>query len=692
LTAIIADGTLGADGGRHKQLRQKESTWQRASGCGQSPLRHSICGSRALPADAAEPVPRTGPLQSGICQREWISYQVTGRGLFGNQVRTVDIPAAVSDADARRAIDRLIERHEVLRTTFHSDGEGQPTQAVRPSSPAPPGIDGQTTGESLEAFDDRPFRLTTEWPIRFCTIPGGVTGRQLRVVVAHIAADHAAMEILAEELRELLAAPAESWQSVLPDPAPQPLDLARYEHSEPGRQAKDRALAHWRRELSTVPAGLFPIPVLRRDPWFVLAKLRSRAADLALDRIAARCGAPATSVLLAALGSALAVHCGQDVIPLQLTWSSRVSSRTHQMVASIFRDLLVRIDVSGRPTFSAAVGQAEREILRGGRRSGFDVLEYLELEATISVERGTLFRSDSFVNIRLPHVPVGEPVTQPTDAGHLDRLLEETDFSVRRQDHTVYKGAMWLSVHPDDGRLGIFVSADESVLDTVAIERLLRAVELILVRGAGTADLTFDQIEGLAGGGRQARDERWVLVDHSWVHLDVISRLMLRHPALSSADVFVDDVRGEARLTGYAATADRTLDPAGLRDFLLSVLEPRHAAMAPHDFVLCRSTDATPRDRAEWAALEIFAAGDGRHPRHIPPDGAAQQALHGAIVRANGLDQVSLAESYVAVGGRCHQVPRVVAALERAGFTGIGPDDFRRPCSLAALARSLTGI
>jgi hypothetical protein len=693
--AAVSAGEGGADLGEDPGAGARPDPWQDPAG----------------PA-----VQRAGPIQTGLCQREWISHQVYGHGLFGNQRVALEVPTATTEAGVAWAVDQLVERHEVLRTTFHADADGRPVQtAWQPRPVAVHAYDRAEHGSPEEFWEwlcEPPFRVAAEWPVRFGFVPGIPGAQQLIFAVSHLAADYGAFEILIADLATLLAAAPARRAPTLPDPGPQPIDQAEYEQSEQGRQANDRGLDHWRGKLSGLPAGLFPVPELRPDAWFVHALIRSPAADLALGQLAISCAASPSSVFLAALSTALAIRCGQDSIPLRFTWASRATPSTRRMVAALFRDLLVGIDLSGRPALSDVVRRIQREMMTGGRWADVDVLQFRELEARVSLDRGIRFRSDTFVNLRPLESALTKAAASHATPGHLNELLAQTGVSVNRYERTDYKGNLWISADSTEQGLVIFASADESALPAQDVEQLLRAVELILVRAATAGGLSFDEAERLAGGRWKPPDGRWALAEGSWVHLDVIESLLREHPAVSSAGVFADTIDAETRITGYVTTATPALEPADLRDFLLSVMDLRHAAAAPHHFVICRQPDpdggtgpdaaagpepgtesgipaAATRTRQTWAMRQVLNAGDGLGRRIVPPTDPAQRAMHEAVARANQPADISLADNYVVGGGRLHQVPRVLALLGELGFTGVDPDDFGRPCSLSALATRL---
>ncbi|MDT0266590.1 condensation domain-containing protein [Streptomyces sp. DSM 44915] len=638
---------------------------------------------------------RTGPLQSGICQLEWVLHQATGRGKFVNLDRWLTLPDEVTVADARWAVDQLVARHEVLRTTFHADAEGRPAQTVWPPRPAtvavpePGGDPAAFATELIEAL----FDVGREQPIRCGVVPGPPGAGRLLLVVCHLAADNATMEILAEDLAALLAGAARRTNT-LPPPGPQPLDLALRETSERGRLASGRAIAHWERAMTEAPAGLLPGGV--RDPaaGTVHAQLNSRAADLALAQLAPRLGVSPPAVTVAALYGVLAARCGLDVVATHFTWAARAGRQTRRMAGAVFRDILLCLDLTDRPTFAEVARRAERAILLAAHHASYDVLEYHEREGRVGFARGNPVRTKRYLNCWLPSVPVGKPADGPLTTAELLALRPDSALESWHSPDSRYANDLYTCVAPHEGRLMILAAADGSLLDQSATTALVRAVEALLAHAAGEGDLDFGRMTELAGGRWTPPSASWRRIAHSWVDLDRIEELLRAHPAVLAASVRASGPGDLARLTARVATRDTGLTATALRTFLLARLANEYGAMCPHHFVVhladAAGTDPPATDTGDgWSGWPVLTAGSGVGGPPVAPAGERESALHAAVRRANDLPAVSMADSYLAAGGRLYLLPRVCAALADAGYTGLGPADFHTVEPLTALAARL---
>ena len=142
----------------------------------------------------------------------------------------------VLDIEAlQRALEAVMERHEVLRTNYAAD-EGNPIQLVSPDVTFPlPQIDLHNI-EKLSGIPRRfwicrgeaakPFDLAHDRLIRGMLLPSGILRADTgSAVMHHIVSDRWSKEILARDLTELYDAFRERRPSLLP---PLPIQYADY--------------------------------------------------------------------------------------------------------------------------------------------------------------------------------------------------------------------------------------------------------------------------------------------------------------------------------------------------------------------------------------------------------------------------------------------------------------------------------
>lgn len=602
-------------------------------------------------------VRRAGPLQSGICQLEWMSYRSGAHGLFPNIWRVVAVPEGLPDEAVSAVVGDLLRRHEVLRTTFDADEAGRPRQSAHETVLAT--LPRLADEHSRSRFVETPFDVATQPPIRF----GRTANGDLIFAVAHIAADEAAAETLVAELTELLAARHQRRPARLGADVPQPIDRALHERGH-GRPRVESALRHWTGTLRDFPASALPVSRGRPGADVVFADLESPAATRALAILHHTYAASPASVFIAAVYTALAIQYDRAQLGLSLTWSFRELPDTGEMIASVFRDMPLLVDVGGQPSLSEVLRRVRKAILVGGRHMGFDVLEFHEGAGRVEAERGTFLAGPEAVSCRFDGIDweASHPGVDPR------ALLTRSRVTVGRMNEFHNLCNLFVSASPVEGRLQIHAAIDEAIAGDRDVVGLVRLIEAILVHASAAGDLAYPEAEALAPE-RWRPGARWTRIGGVWVDLDFLADRLREHPAIHGAEVRED----QGVVTAHV---DADLEPWELRDFLLSTDNGRCAMASPHHFVVRRADGRT-------------VAGSGAQRPARAPRGPAEQALMRAVAEANGLVGLTMAGTYLTVGGRLHHGPRVLSLLWDNGFDGISVADLRRPTSLVALAGRL---
>lgn len=291
------------------------------------------------------------------------------RATSANLQRAWPLPAGVTVAGVRRALDALEDRHESLRTGYVRRGEpgADIEQVVWPAA----GVEARTvTGRppaSVAAtLASTPFALDHERPMRVAVVVRAGVPTHLALCVHHMAADGAGLDVLHHELQQLLAGVA------LDGPAPRCRDIAREQReSKAARSRGQAALGHWQRALAA--AG----PPAPRDGdgrgevhW---TRLRSRPGLEAAREVAARTGTSVHSVVLAAYCRALLARSGAARLLVGVIAGNRNDDRGRALVSTLNQLVpLVVEEVPGEP-FDDRVRRLHRGVLLAYRHGCFDV-------------------------------------------------------------------------------------------------------------------------------------------------------------------------------------------------------------------------------------------------------------------------------------------------------------------------------
>lgn len=288
-----------------------------------------------------------------------------------NWVFTVEVPAEVSVADVRVAVDRLAERHGVLRTTYDVSDPARPTQLVRQLAELPLDFEAVTL-ESAAAVEQAsarirltPFDLRAERPYRALLVdsPGA---RTLLICKNHIAVDAWSMELLSAELTLML----NGDDHALPAPSEDLCLLAREQHSAAWQRRREASERHFRTVLST-PAARFR----ESDPaqgtlqgYFESARLCTAANQLARESRVSL-----SSVLISAYARAVSQQCTDFPVRLALMSSNRFGARWAGLISSMNQLISIPLEPEENCLRQPALEALQAQSLRAYRLAMHDV-------------------------------------------------------------------------------------------------------------------------------------------------------------------------------------------------------------------------------------------------------------------------------------------------------------------------------
>ncbi|MGW3816945.1 condensation domain-containing protein [Streptomyces sp. NPDC005046] len=273
-------------------------------------------------------------------------------------------------ARLRTAWDALAARHETLRSTYRIE-DGQLTQIVAPSVQLPLETTDAKPGEYpdlVRAEVDLPFRLESAPPIRMRLLRFGPDDHAVLVVVHHMVGDGRTLELLVRDLWAFYLGEGES----LPE-LPTRFAEAAQRHRELIAGPRGVELtAYWTERLAGAEPALLPSDRTPADT----PRPRGRAVDIAmpepvfeaLSRLAARRRTTLNTVGLAAFQLLLSRRSGQRDLCLRAPVSYRDTTDVQDLVADFSNDVVIRVDLSGDPTYAEVLDRVEDATREGFAR------------------------------------------------------------------------------------------------------------------------------------------------------------------------------------------------------------------------------------------------------------------------------------------------------------------------------------
>jgi amino acid adenylation domain-containing protein len=327
-------------------------------------LVHSLVGGGALD-EAEAPARPAGPPLSVAQERLWsVLRRDPGAAYFG-VTRALRLRGPLDEAALEHALQRLVERQAVLRTTCR-DVDGRPEQRVEPPGPVPlTRIDVRRTPDPALAAREhaaaearRPVRLDAAPLLRATLVDLGPDDRVLVLATHLFAADGWGMRLLWRDLGALYAG------APLPALATSYAAYARDERLPHEEARRTKALDWWRSRLR----GLAPLRLGSGTPARSLAgrKLEvalSPEATERLRRLAREENATLFVAVLAALAAELGARGGTDDLAVGTIVSNRRRSGAEDLAGNFGNNVALRLDLSGAPSFRQLVGRARETAL-----------------------------------------------------------------------------------------------------------------------------------------------------------------------------------------------------------------------------------------------------------------------------------------------------------------------------------------
>ena len=264
----------------------------------------------------------------------------------------------------QRAIDAVVERHEILRTTY-SVIAGRPMQVVQPLHESCVRI--VDLSNLSDRRDDaiqqlvlqewrRPFDLANDIMVRATIARLGDEDHLFLMIGHHISWDGWSKGVVYRELNALYPAFAAGQDPQLPQPTIQYADFAEWQRRWLGAGAFNHQLEYWRGKLGGA-APLLELPTDRprpavqthhgaRDSLWMSTELGDR-----LESLSGELHGTLFMTLLAAVYVLLHRYSGQDDIVIGTPIAGRNRTELENLVGYFTNALPLRTDCSGDPTF-----------------------------------------------------------------------------------------------------------------------------------------------------------------------------------------------------------------------------------------------------------------------------------------------------------------------------------------------------
>jgi amino acid adenylation domain-containing protein len=317
------------------------------------------------------------PLSFGQ-QRLWFVNQMDPESAAYNMPRAVHIRGALNREALRRALDTIVARHEVLRTTY-TLVDGRPMQVIgEPRAVVMPLIDLRESPDAereeelqrlILADTRRPFDLSSDLMLRAALFQLGEDAHVLLLVTYHIASDRWSAGVLFRELAAAYRALASGDPLILPELPIQYTDFAVWQRQRFQGEVLANLLSYWKQQLGSYSSVLAlptdrPRPAIQTYRGAIQSIALSAPLTESLKSLGQKEGATLYMTLLAAFQALLYRYTGQEDIAVGSPIAGRTRVETEELIGFFVNTLVLRTDLSGNPTFRELLGRV-REVALG---------------------------------------------------------------------------------------------------------------------------------------------------------------------------------------------------------------------------------------------------------------------------------------------------------------------------------------
>jgi|GEM_PF-6801778 len=509
----------------------------------------------AQPAIPRLPRRRSVPM-SYAQQRLWMIDQLEP----GNAAYTCPVPVrlrgALDTTALRAAIEDVVARHDVLRTTYGIDG-GVASQFVHDNVDVPFVVhdfralsrDAAEAAVDRVLLDDanRPFDLARGPIVRAELIRLAADEHVLMIDVHHIANDHWSIRVLFQELSRRYNQLVGRTADDLPPLLIQYADYAAWQRQRIEGDFGARQLAYWREALTgmtpaDLPADRARPPVLSPRGGTMALRLDAPLVER-LRALARQESATLFMVLLAAFMTILARYTAQEDVAVGCSVTGRDRAEVEPLIGFFVNTIVLRASVEETMTF--------RELLRRVRGVALGAYAHADYPFDLVVKEINPIRSAG----RIPLVPVMFTLDDtPAEIADLDGI----EASWVEPSFTTTKFDLLVNARPSAGG-GVYghVQYSTDLFDAATIDGLVSHYETLLAGFAERPDAALCTTSMLTAAERETILISWNDTATPYPREARIHELFETHAEERSGEPAIITTRGTITYGQLDAAANR---------------------------------------------------------------------------------------------------------------------------------------
>jgi hypothetical protein len=291
-----------------------------------------------------------------------------------------------------RALNEIVTRHEILRTTF-SLIDAQPRQIVHATAAIPLPVDDLSRLAQAEK-DVEEERLSIQEGERRFDLKNGPLFRarllklteqehMLLVTMHHIVSDGWSIGIFSDEVAAHYSAFAENRRPTLPDLPFQFADYTIWQNDRTQKPALDIHRAYWKSKLAALPPLEIPLdhprPALKTHNGYILSTVLPVSLTDALTEFSSKHGCTFYTTALAVLKMLVQHYTLQNDVYVGTLLAGRERVELEPLIGLFISTVVLRTDLSGDPKFPELLARVKKTVEEGLEHQDLHFQQVVEL-------------------------------------------------------------------------------------------------------------------------------------------------------------------------------------------------------------------------------------------------------------------------------------------------------------------------
>ncbi len=440
------------------------------------------------------PVARSEQMPLSFAQeRMWFLEQLEPGNSSYNMPIAVQMRGAVRVEWLEESLRQIVQRHESLRTHFE-EHDGRPWQVIEPEkqiSVSTIDVCGETeearaatVRRFVQEEAQRPFDLRKGPLLRVTLIQVEQAEFVLVLTMHHIISDGWSLGVLVKEITQIYAGLQQQREVKLPALAIQYPDFATWQRGWLEGEQLELQLLYWRKQLQGASAIELPTdhprPLRQSSRGANYAFTLPAELQTALYALCRREGVTLFMTLLATFQTLLYRYTEREDIVVGTDIANRTTAETEALIGFFINLLVLRTDMSGKPTFKELLQRVRETVLEAYT---YQDVPFEHIVDSLRLER-TLKRTP-LVNVLfvLQNVPMS--------GGELPGV-EITPYKI---EETTSKFDVAFFLMEEAGVLRGSVNYSTDLFDERTIQRMVNHYEMLLHSAIADLDSSIQTLE-----------------------------------------------------------------------------------------------------------------------------------------------------------------------------------------------------